>query len=83
MLGELQPLRLVVRADALAIHRIRPRQHFFVDQPADDLAVLQDERDLARAHFEHGARAVPAGAGIPKSLYSEMLGKLQALALIV
>src|SRR5260370_17392012 len=67
MLGELQSLRLIVRADALAVHGVGPRQHFLVDQAADDLAVLEDERHLARAHFEHRARALPAGAGIAEA----------------
>src|SRR5260370_39227660 len=41
MLGELQPLRLVVGADALAVHGVGPRQHFLVDEAADDLTVLE------------------------------------------
>jgi hypothetical protein len=32
-----------------------------VNQAADDLAVLEDDRP-ARAHFEHRASAAPAGA---------------------
>ena len=40
MLGKLQALRLVVGADAAAVKRGGPCQHFFIDQPADDLAVL-------------------------------------------
>src|SRR3954471_3597598 len=67
MLGELQPLRLVVRADTLAVQGVGPRQHLLVDQPADDLAVLEDERHLARAHFEHGARALATSAGIAEA----------------
>src|ERR1700761_7314408 len=67
MFAQLQALRLIVRADALAVHRIRSRQHFFVDQAADDLAVLEDERHLARAHFQHRAGALPAGAGIAEA----------------
>src|SRR5882672_1554463 len=67
MLAQLQALRLIVRADALAVQRLGPRQHFLVDQPADDLAVLQDERHFARANFQHRARALPAGAGVSKT----------------
>src|ERR1700722_20471631 len=67
MLGELQALRLVVRANALAIHGIGPRQHLFIDQAADDLAVLENERHLARANLQHRAGALSAGAGIAEA----------------
>src|SRR3954449_10274495 len=67
MLAQLQPLGLVVRADALAVHRRGPRQHFFVHQAADDLAVLEDEWHLARAHLENRARSLAAGAGIAEA----------------
>ena len=67
MLAQLQALGLVVRADALAVHGVGPRQHFLVDQAADDLAVFEDERHFARAHFQHRARALPAGAGIAET----------------
>src|SRR5947207_80251 len=62
MLRELQALGLVVRADAFAVKLAGPRQHPLIDQAPDGLAVLEDERHLARAHFEHGARAPPARA---------------------
>src|SRR5580700_6428485 len=71
MLRQLEPLRLVVRADAFAIELRRPRQHLLVDQPPNRLAVLEDERHLARAHFEHGARAAPAGAGVAEARIEE------------
>src|ERR1700723_1085316 len=67
MLAQLQALRLIVRADALAVEGIGAAQHFFVDQPADDLAVLENERHLARAHFQHCTGALPAGAGITEA----------------
>src|SRR5438309_5218612 len=67
MLAQLQSLRLIVEADALAVERIWARQHFLVDQATDDLAVLQDERHFARAHFQHRARTLPAGAGIAEA----------------
>src|SRR5947208_12692209 len=67
MLAQLEALRLIVGADALAVQGIGPRQHLFVDQAADDLAMLQDERHLARAHFQHGARPLAAGAGIAEA----------------
>ena len=37
---------------------------FSYTSPPDDLTVLEDERHLARAHLEHGARTFAAGAGI-------------------
>src|SRR3982074_2472167 len=64
MLAQLQALRLIVRADALAVHGVGPRQHFLEAQPADDLAVLEDERHFARAYFEYSTGTLPAGAGI-------------------
>ena len=67
MLAQLQPLRLIVRADAAAIHRIGPRQHLLVNKTADDLAVLENKRHLARTHLQHGARALPARAGIAET----------------
>ncbi len=36
--------------------------HAFVDQPADDLAVLQHEGRFVAAHFQHPARAGAAGS---------------------
>ncbi len=71
MLRQLQALRLIVRADALAVERGRPLQHLLVDEASDDLPVLEDEGHLARAHFEHGARAAPAGAGIAEARIEE------------
>src|SRR5438128_2145987 len=60
MLGELQALRLIVRADPLAVKRVGPRNHLLVGEAADDLSVLQDEGHLARAHFQHCAASSPA-----------------------
>ena len=67
VLRQFEPLRLIVRADAGAVKLVGTRQHFFVDQPADDLAVFEDERHFARAHFQHRARAEPAGSGIAEA----------------
>src|SRR6185437_5349265 len=67
MLAQFQALGLIVRADLLAVHGVGPRQHLFIDQPADDLAMLEDERHLARAHLQHRARPLPAGAGIAEA----------------
>src|SRR6202030_2302996 len=66
VLRQFEALRLVIRADARAVKLVRPRQHFLVDQAADDLAVFEDERHFARAHFQDRAGAEPAGSGIPE-----------------
>src|SRR2546426_1265514 len=50
-----------------SVERTRALQHLLIDEAAHDLAVFQDERHFAGAHFEHGARAAPAGAGIAKA----------------
>src|SRR4051812_26957707 len=71
MLRELERLRLVVRADAGAVERLRPLHHLLVDQPAYDLAVLEDERHLARTHLQHGARTLAAGARIAEARVEE------------
>jgi hypothetical protein len=34
--------------------------------------MLQNKRHLARAHFEHGARALAAGAGIAEELCTKV-----------
>src|SRR6202044_3649596 len=67
MLRQLEALRLVVGADAFAVERVRARQHLLVDEAADDLAVLENERHFARTHLEHGAGAAAAGAGIAEA----------------
>src|SRR5213593_4912820 len=71
MLAQLQALRLVVGADALAIEGIGAGQHFFVDEAADDLAVLEDERHFAGTNLQHRARTLPAGAGVAETWIEE------------
>src|SRR4051794_7234064 len=60
MLRQLQALRLVIGADAGAIQRVGLRDHLLVDETPDELSVFEDERHLARTHFEHRAAALPA-----------------------
>src|SRR5262249_58741609 len=67
MLRQLEPLRLVVRADALAVERVGSLRHLLVDEPTDDLAVLEDEGHFARAHLQHRARPAPAGACVTEA----------------
>src|SRR5262249_49923378 len=67
VLAELQALRLIVRPDAHAIERVGPRQHPLEYQAADDLAVLQDERHLARTHLQHRAGTLPTRTGVAKT----------------
>src|SRR5579872_5597356 len=71
MFRKFQALRLIVRADPLTVHGMRPRQHFFVNQSADDLAMLENERHFARAYLQYGARALAAGAGIAEAWIEE------------
>ena len=49
MLGELQALRLIVRTAAGAVEHGRTPRHVLIDEAADELAVLQDERHLVAA----------------------------------
>src|SRR5215213_1223109 len=67
MFGELQALRLIVRADALAVERVRTREHRLINEAADDLPVLEDKRHLARAHLEHRAAALAARADVAET----------------
>src|SRR5215470_8398125 len=67
MFRQFEPLGLVVGADAAAVKLIGTGQHFLVDQPADDLAVFQDERHFARADFQHRARTQAAGSGVTET----------------
>src|SRR5262245_18484748 len=57
VLGELQALRLVVRGEVTAVDHLGRRRELLVDEAADDLPVLQNERHLVRSHLKHGARA--------------------------
>ena len=46
-----------------AVEPVGPGDQPLVDEAADDLAVLDQERHLVRAHLEHGAAAGSAGLG--------------------
>src|SRR5579859_1321612 len=61
LLAEAQALALVIRADALAVELVRPLGQPLIDEPADHLAVLDQERHLMRADLEHGAAAGAPG----------------------
>jgi hypothetical protein len=61
VLCQFQSLRLVIRANRLAIEPCGSGEHPLVDQAADDLTMLENERHLARTHFKHGARATTTG----------------------
>src|SRR5258708_7329165 len=71
MLGQLQALGLVIRTDAAAIEGVGPRQHMFVDQAADDLIVLDNERHLVGPHLQHRAGASPPGARVTEARIKE------------
>jgi len=46
MLRQLQTLALIVRFQALPVEHLRRFSHSLVDEPTDDLAVFENERDL-------------------------------------
>src|SRR5579862_4341917 len=71
VLRQFEALRLIVRADTAAVKLVWTRQHSFVDKPADDLAVFEDERHFARAHLEHGSRSEAARSGVAETRIEE------------
>lgn len=77
MLGELEGLALIIRLQPGAIERGGAARHRLIDQPADDLAVLDDEGHVARAHLQHGARALPAGSAMAEAGIEEACGNVR------
>src|SRR5262245_47858098 len=71
VLRELETLCLVVRADPVAVELHRTAEHLLVEEATDGLAVLKDERYLARTYLKDGARAAPAGAGVTEARVEE------------
>ena len=59
MLAELEALALIAggRAGAVELVALRRVAERLVDQAADWLAVLEQKRHVAAAHFQHRARA--------------------------
>src|SRR6266566_4007291 len=49
MLAEGQALALVERSDRAAVKLVGPADQSFIDEPADDLAILYQKRHLVRA----------------------------------
>jgi hypothetical protein len=58
VLRKLETLTLVVGADALAVDLLRRFGKRLIDEAADDLAILEDERDFMAPNFQHGARTL-------------------------
>src|ERR1700691_1206064 len=56
LLAKCKPLALIIRADPDSVDRVRPGNHRSVQQAANNLPVLDEERDFMRSHFEHRAR---------------------------
>ncbi len=56
VLGKLQALGLIVRAEAGAVEAFRVLRHMFVDEAADDLAVFEDEREPRELRTSSTAR---------------------------
>src|SRR5271166_3792902 len=63
MLRQRQALALVGGADRGAVELVGSGDQPLVDETADDLTVLDQERHLVRAYFEDGAAAGAAGLG--------------------
>ena len=62
MLGELQPLGLIVRADAArAIEFVRHLGERLINQPADDLTIFDQIGHVMGAHLQHRPAAAAAG----------------------
>lgn len=67
MLRELERLALVVRFEVGTVEGVRSCCHVLIDQPADDLAVLDDEGHIPRADLENGPRALATGAAMAEA----------------
>src|SRR6185437_17072396 len=72
MFGKLQILPLVIGAKTGAVGLGRRIGESLEHQPSHDLAMFQNERHFARAHFQHGARGrrlawVEAKSGIEEA----------------
>jgi len=53
MLGQLQPLALVIRRNLAAIQGLGLFGHAFVHQPTDDLPMFQHEGGFVATHLQH------------------------------
>src|SRR6516162_3877138 len=71
MFRQRQPLALIGRADGAAVELVRSGDQALVDEAAEDLAVLDQERDLVGAYFEHGTAAGTAALGGAKARIKE------------
>src|SRR6185437_698007 len=67
VLAELQSLRLVMRADAVAVDLVGDDGELVIDQAPDDLSILQNERDIKAAHFEYSLRSWRLALGVAKA----------------
>src|SRR4029078_1963872 len=61
VLADVDALPVLRGLVALSVEDRGLRRQPLVGQAADELAVLEDERHLVRAHLEDGARALAAG----------------------
>src|SRR4051794_32950917 len=64
--AELEALPLIRRADALAINSAGAFQQLLEEETRHHLAVLQNERNLVRAHFEYSAGAMNISRAVSK-----------------
>src|SRR6516225_12352768 len=71
MFRQRQPLALIGRADLAAVELVRSRDQALVDEAAEDLAVLDQERDLVGAHFENSPAPRTTALGGTKARIEE------------
>src|SRR6516162_3483820 len=71
MFRQRQPLALIGRANAAAVELVRSGDQALVDEAAEDLAILDQERDLVGAYLEHGTAAGTTGLGSAKARIEE------------
>src|SRR5688500_16683829 len=67
MFRQLEPLALVIRADALAIDAPGGLGERLVHEPSNHLAMFKHKRHFVGADLQHGARALPAARLMAKS----------------
>src|SRR5208337_1418308 len=71
MLRQFEPLVLIAGGRTRAIELVRSAGEFFVHQASDRLAVFQQKRHIAAAHFQDRARGGPPVPALPEARVEE------------